>query len=165
MIPPSMGEEIEEQMQQQIFDDLFGRFRSTVFRKVPHSADLNKNSDILASVFHELCSSVNGDLKISEYGMLAKEFETSAQIVLPGFTSDDLQKLFAYFDGDQDGKISVEEFVFGIKVPHIPNMHFRGPMCQYLLYEPRFLQLSLIKLRFFGDRVFRESSIPTVVVL
>ena len=114
---------MEEEVQQQTFDDLFGRFRKAVLHRVSHSADLNRNSEILASVFIELYRTVNGDLKTSEYRLFAKDFEYSAQKVFPGFTSDDLQKLFTYLDGDQDGKISVEEFVFGIKVNHMPLIH------------------------------------------
>ena len=110
---------MDDEIQRQMFDVLFGRFRNAVFLKVPHSADLNKNSEIVASVFSELLRNVNGDFKTSEYGMFAKDFEISAQTVLPGFTSDELQKLFTYFDGDHDGKISVEEFVFGIKVQYM----------------------------------------------
>jgi hypothetical protein len=117
---------MDEEVQQQIFDHLFGRFRKAVLHRVSHSADLNRNSEILASVFIELYRTVHGDLKTSEYRLFAKDFEYSAQKVLPGFTSDDLQKLFTYLDGDQDGKISVEEFVFGIKVNHIPLMHCSG---------------------------------------
>ena len=115
MNPPQMDDEI----QRQIFDVLFGRFRNAVFRKIPHSADLNKNSEIVASVFSELLRTVNGDFKTSDNGMFAKDFEIAAQTLLPGFTSDELQKLFTYFDGDHDGKISVEEFVFGIKVQYM----------------------------------------------
>lgn len=117
---------MDEEVQQQIFDDLFCRFRKAVLHRVSHSADLNRNSEILASVFIELYRTVSEDLKTTEYRLFAKDFEYSAQKVLPGFTSDDLQKLFTYFDGDQDGKISVEEFVFGIKVNHIPLMNSSG---------------------------------------
>ena len=117
---------MDEEVPQQTFDDLFGRFRKAVLHRVSHSADINRNSEILASVFIELYRTVHGDFKTSEYRLSAKDFEYSAQEVLPGFTSDDLQRLFTYLDGDQDGKISVEEFVFGIKVNHIPLMHCSG---------------------------------------
>jgi hypothetical protein len=125
---------MDEEVQQQIFNDLFGRFRKAVLHRVSHSADLNRNSENLASVFIELYRTVHGDLKTSAYRLFAKDFEYSAQIVLPGFTSDDLQKLFTYLDGDQDGKISVEEFVFGIKVNHIPLMHCLGAYLDVFSY-------------------------------
>ena len=44
------------------------------------------------------------------------EFKISVHNLFPGFSLDEVRRLFLYFDEDGNGKISVEEFVVGIKV-------------------------------------------------
>ena len=44
------------------------------------------------------------------------ELKISVHNLFPGFSLDEVRRLFLYFDEDGNGKISVEEFVVGIKV-------------------------------------------------
>lgn len=101
---------------QRPFNELFGLFRITVFNKVSRSGDIQKNNDVLKSVFMKLYEIVNKKTTDTELGMNLIEFKLSSHNLFPGFTSNELQSLFNYFDGDNDGRIFVEEFVVGIKV-------------------------------------------------
>jgi Ca2+-binding EF-hand superfamily protein len=104
--------------EQRSFNELFGLFRITVFNKISRSGDIKKNNEILKSVFMKLYEIVNEKTTDTRLGMNLIEFKLSSHNLFPGFTSHELQRLFNYFDGDHDGRIFVEEFVVGIKVPH-----------------------------------------------
>lgn len=103
--------------EQRSFNDIFERFRIVVFKKLSRNADLKKNNEILKSVFMNLYEMVNktGDRP----GLNLIEFKVSVYKIFPGFKLDEIRRLFLYFDTDRNGRITVEEFIIGIKVTHL----------------------------------------------
>ena len=107
------GTKVEEMRS---MDELFGRFRVMVFSKLSRSADLKKNNDILKSVFMKLHELVNKRSTSDKPGLNLIEFKVSVHKSFPEFSLDDIRRLFDYFDGDRNGRVTAEEFVIGIKV-------------------------------------------------
>ena len=112
----SKGESVALSAEQHSFDDLFGRFRVVVFNKLSRSLDLKRNNEILKSVFMKLYELVNKKSFGDAPSLSLIEFKISVHNLFPGFSLDEVRRLFLYFDEDGNGKISVEEFVVGIKV-------------------------------------------------
>mmetsp|Transcript_9390 Transcript_9390/g.9196 ORF Transcript_9390/g.9196 Transcript_9390/m.9196 type:complete len:782 (-) Transcript_9390:147-2492(-) len=108
---------IEDTDDEKSFALLFGRFRVMILNKLSSSrtSDLNKNNIILKSVFSKLYDAVNKKTVANRPGLNLIEFKISVHKLFPGFTLDEIKRLFVYFDADRSGRISVEEFIIGIK--------------------------------------------------
>jgi Ca2+-binding EF-hand superfamily protein len=108
---------IEDTNGDQSFDLLFGRFRVMILSKHSSSrtSDLNKNNVILKGVFSKLYDAVNKKTGANRPGLNLIEFKISVHKLYPGFTLDEVKRLFLYFDADRSGRISAEEFIIGIK--------------------------------------------------
>jgi Ca2+-binding EF-hand superfamily protein len=106
------------------FLKLLNRFRTTILGKADKNNRINRLADNtqkrgatadLKAVYQKLYDTVNSKNTNKRPGLNLIELKVAVYKNFPGFHLDEIKRIFSYLDQDGDGRVSMDEFLNGLR--------------------------------------------------